>query len=253
MPVGSDGNRQLNGKDVNLSLCTTAGNPTRLTELQKVQGYLQAIHIKSHSTTVCTADLFKDWTSSTPDHELQHLSGHLRHRRLRLPADGQPVQRLLLRRTTPASGPELAITRARTRTNFSDPAMDAALAKLKTDVDLQPSRRTPALSRTPMSVDTPRSRCTTGRRRPVSVPTSVVGRCTTRAPPVPLWNVEDWFSKSGSSNLTAAFLAHLSSSIPERTAGPAVGPAVPTYVPIEADSDDAHAAGRLGPARSAPG
>ena len=49
MPVGSDGNRQLNGKDVNLELCTTAGNPTRLTELQKMQGYLQAIHIKSTS------------------------------------------------------------------------------------------------------------------------------------------------------------------------------------------------------------
>ena len=49
MPVGSDGNRALNGKEVNLELCTTAGNPTRLTELQKTQGYLLAIHIKSTS------------------------------------------------------------------------------------------------------------------------------------------------------------------------------------------------------------
>ena len=97
MPVGSDGNRQLNGKDVNLELCTTAGNPTRLTELQKMQGYLQAIHIKS---TVKTADagsvVFAGWTDTKADTDCSIYREQLRPGGLRLRPHRQPVQRLLL-------------------------------------------------------------------------------------------------------------------------------------------------------------
>ena len=49
--AGADGNVAKAGKTMDLLLCTTSGNPTRLTELQKVQGYLQAIGVKSHIKT----------------------------------------------------------------------------------------------------------------------------------------------------------------------------------------------------------
>jgi peptide/nickel transport system substrate-binding protein len=67
----------LREKDVNgdgtpeqlrLKLCTTAGNPTRLTELGKVNQYLQAVGIPSDITTAdASSVVFAGWSDTTPD------------------------------------------------------------------------------------------------------------------------------------------------------------------------------------------
>lgn len=76
---GSDGLRQYNGKTVDLLLCTTAGNSVRLTELQKLQGFLQAIGFKSHIVTADAASVvFAGWndTASTPDKPCEMYRGN---------------------------------------------------------------------------------------------------------------------------------------------------------------------------------
>jgi peptide/nickel transport system substrate-binding protein len=76
---GSDGNRTYNGKGIDLLLCTTAGNSTRLTELQKLQGELQAVGLKSHIETAdATAVVFASWpdTASTPTKDCEMYRGN---------------------------------------------------------------------------------------------------------------------------------------------------------------------------------
>jgi len=67
----------LREKDVNgdgtaeqlrLKLCTTAGNPTRLTELGKLNQYLSAVGIPSDIQTAdATSVVFAPWANTTPD------------------------------------------------------------------------------------------------------------------------------------------------------------------------------------------
>jgi peptide/nickel transport system substrate-binding protein len=63
---GPDGYVAQNGKGMNLELCTTSGNPVRLTELQKLQGYLKAVGIKSYIKTAdASSVVFAAWASTT--------------------------------------------------------------------------------------------------------------------------------------------------------------------------------------------
>jgi peptide/nickel transport system substrate-binding protein len=69
-PVNADTGLRTNkdGDTIQLQLCTTAGNPTRLTELSKLNQYLSAVSIPS---TVVTADasavVFAGWADTTDD------------------------------------------------------------------------------------------------------------------------------------------------------------------------------------------
>ena len=136
MAVGSDGNRQLNGKDVNLELCTTAGNPTRLTELQKVQSYLQAIHIKSYIKTGDAGSVvFAGWADTKPDTDCSIYRGNYDLADFAYVLTGSPYNDYFLTYNTSA-WPEKGNHNGGNDTRFSDPAMDAALAALKSDVDL---------------------------------------------------------------------------------------------------------------------
>jgi peptide/nickel transport system substrate-binding protein len=69
-PVNADTGVRTNkdGDSIQLQLCTTAGNPTRLTELSKLNQYLSAVSIPS---TVATADagsvVFAGWADTTDD------------------------------------------------------------------------------------------------------------------------------------------------------------------------------------------
>ncbi|MGZ3356451.1 MAG: ABC transporter substrate-binding protein, partial [Isosphaeraceae bacterium] len=79
LPAGSDGNRTYNGKVIDLLLCTTAGNSTRLTELQKLQGDLKAIGIKSHIVTAdASSVVFAGWndTAATPNKDCEMYRGN---------------------------------------------------------------------------------------------------------------------------------------------------------------------------------
>ena len=137
MPVGSDGNRQLTaGKDVNLQLCTSAGNPTRLTELQKLQSYLQAIHIKSTLTTVDAGSiLFAGWADTKADTQCSIYRGTYDIADFAYVLTGSPYNDYYYAYDS-TQFPELGDHSGSNDTRFSDAGMDAALAGLKSDVDL---------------------------------------------------------------------------------------------------------------------
>ena len=137
MPVGSDGNRQLTaGKDVNLELCTTSGNPTRLTELQKVQTYLQAIHVKSYIKTGDAGSVvFAGWADTKPDTDCSIYRGNYDIADFAYVLTGSPYNDYYLSYHSSA-WPEKGDHNGGNDTRFSDPAMDAALANLAKDADL---------------------------------------------------------------------------------------------------------------------
>jgi peptide/nickel transport system substrate-binding protein len=192
MPVGSDGNRQLNGKDVNLSLCTTAGNPTRLTELQKLQGDLQAIHIKS--TVTATADLFKDWLSSTPTTNCNIYRGTYDVADFAYLLTGSPYNDYFYGLDT-SQWPQKGDHSGQNTTNFSDPAMDAALAKLKVDVD-PAAQQTDAGAVQDASVNGHYEIPVYYRAETTGIGAHLGGWPTYNPSATgPLWNVEDWFAK----------------------------------------------------------
>ncbi len=98
-PVNADTGLRTNkdGDTIRLQLCTTAGNPTRLTELSKLNQYLTAVSIPSD---VSTADASQRRLRRLGRHDRRHqlldLSRHVRHRRLRLRARRRHLQQLLL-------------------------------------------------------------------------------------------------------------------------------------------------------------
>lgn len=135
MKVGASGNREFNGKEVNLELCTTAGNPTRLTELQKLQGYLQAVNIKSYIKTAdATSVVFAGWNDTKPDTDcaIYRANYDIADFAYILPAD--PYNGYYFTYHT-NQWPEKGDHSGANTTRFSDPAMDKALDALKSDVD----------------------------------------------------------------------------------------------------------------------
>jgi peptide/nickel transport system substrate-binding protein len=137
MKVGSSGNRELNGKEVNLELCTTAGNPTRLTELQKLQGYLQAVNIKSYIKTADAGSVvFAGWADTKPDTDCALYRGNYDLGDFAYIIGADPYNNYFYTYAT-TQWPEKGDHSGANDTRFSDPAMDKALEALKTDVDLE--------------------------------------------------------------------------------------------------------------------
>jgi len=70
-PLDSNGVRAKGGdttKEMHFQLCTTSGNPTRLTELSKLSGYLTAIGIPSDVQTAdASSVVFAGWADTTKD------------------------------------------------------------------------------------------------------------------------------------------------------------------------------------------
>ncbi|MGH2512798.1 MAG: ABC transporter substrate-binding protein [Candidatus Limnocylindrales bacterium] len=137
MPVGSDGNRQMTaGKDVNLELCTTAGNPTRLTELQKTQTYLAAIHIKSYVKTADAGSVvFAGWSDTKPDTDCSLYRGNYDIGDFAYILGSDAYGNYFLTYSSTA-WPEKGDHNGGNDTRFSDPAMDAALSNLANDADM---------------------------------------------------------------------------------------------------------------------
>jgi peptide/nickel transport system substrate-binding protein len=196
MPVGSDGNRQLTaGKDVNLELCTSAGNPTRLTELQKVESYLTAIHIKSYIKTVDAASiLFAGWVDTKTTTDCSIYRGNYDLADFAYVLTGSPYNDYYYAYDT-TQWPETGDHSGSNDTRFSDPTMDAALTALKSDVDLAAQQKDAGAVQDAYVGGTPEIPLyyraeTTGigvhlGGWPMFNP-SATG---------PTWNVEDWFSK----------------------------------------------------------
>jgi peptide/nickel transport system substrate-binding protein len=136
MKVGASGNRELNGKEVNLELCTTAGNPTRLTELQKLQGYLQAVNIKSYIKTAdATSVVFGTWTDTKADTDCAIYRGNYDIADYAYIIGADPYNNYFYTYAT-SQWPEKGDHSGSNDTRFSDPDMDKSLTALKSDVDL---------------------------------------------------------------------------------------------------------------------
>jgi peptide/nickel transport system substrate-binding protein len=136
---GSDGLRTYNGKTIDLLLCTTAGNSVRLTELQKLQGDLQAVGIKSHIETAdASSVVFAGWndTASTPNKDCEMYRGNYDIVDYAYILGGSPYSD-----NDPVYDstqfPDNAATghNGANDSRFSSPAMDAALKILQTAVD----------------------------------------------------------------------------------------------------------------------
>ncbi len=136
---GSDGNRTYNGKEIDLLLCTTAGNSVRLTELQKLEGDLQVVGIKSHIETADAASVvFAGWndTASTPTKDCEMYRGNYDIVDYAYILGGSPYSD-----NDPvydsSQWPDNAATghNGANDTRFSSPAMDAALKILQTAVN----------------------------------------------------------------------------------------------------------------------
>jgi peptide/nickel transport system substrate-binding protein len=136
MKAGADGMRSYNGKAVDLELCTTAGNPTRLTELQKLQGYLQAVGIKSHIKTADAGSVvFAGWADTKPDTDCSIYRANYDIADFAYILGGDPYNSYFFGYHT-SQWPEKGDHSGANTTRFSDPAMDKALDALKNDVDL---------------------------------------------------------------------------------------------------------------------
>jgi peptide/nickel transport system substrate-binding protein len=133
---GADGNLQYQGKTVDLQLCTTAGNPTRLTELQKLKGYLAAVGLKSHIETEDAASkVFAAWASSTATTPCSIYRGNydIADYAYILSAD---IYGNYFYAYSTTQFPETGDHSGTNTLRFSNPDMDAALTDLKTQVDL---------------------------------------------------------------------------------------------------------------------
>jgi peptide/nickel transport system substrate-binding protein len=137
MKVGASGNRELNGKEVNMELCTTSGNPTRLTELQKLQGDLQAVNIKSYIKTADAGSVvFAGWTDTKPDTDCAIYRGNYDFADFAYILTADPYNNYYYTYST-NQWPEKGDHSGSNDTRFSDKDMDAALDALKIDVDLE--------------------------------------------------------------------------------------------------------------------
>jgi ABC-type transport system substrate-binding protein len=196
MPVGADGNRALGGKSINLELCTTAGNPTRLTELQKVEGDLQAIHIKS---TVKTADagsvVFAGWADTKPTTDCSIYRGNYDIADFAYVLTGSPYNDYYYTYHS-SQFPETSDKNAGSNTTrFSDPTMDAALAALKNDVDPAAQQKDAGAVQDSYVAGTPEIPLYY-RAETTGVGVHVGGWSLYNPSSVgPVWNPEDWFYK----------------------------------------------------------
>ena len=195
MPVASDGNRALNGKEVNLELCTSAGNPTRLTELQKLQGYLQAIHIKSTLKTVDAGSiLFAGWADTKADTDCSIYRGTYDIADFAYVLTGSPYNDYYFAYHS-SQFPELGKHSGSNDTRFSDSAMDTALTALGSDVDLAAQQKDAGAVQDAYVGGTPEIPLyyraeTTG----IGVHLGGWPKFNPSATG-PTWNVEDWFFK----------------------------------------------------------
>ena len=192
---GSDGIVAKNGKEMDLELVTTSGNPTRLLELQKMQGYLQAIGIKSHIVTADAGSVvFAGWADTTPttDGSIYRGTYDIADFAYVMGAD---IYSNYYYTYASDQWPELGDNSGSNDTRFSSPAMDAALTAVKSAVDLKDQLQYAKAIQDAYIAGVPeiplyyRAEVTGVGTRLGNWPgynPSSVG---------PTWNVEDWFVK----------------------------------------------------------
>lgn len=191
----SSGFMAKGGKEMNLELCTTSGNPTRLTELQKVSSDLKQIGVKSYIKTAdATSVVFAGWTDTTPTTDCSIYRGNYDLADFAYVITGSPYNDYYYTYSS-EKWPEKGDHSGSNDTRFSSPQMDQALAKLKTDVDLDAQLKDAQTVQDSYTSGIPeiplyyRSETTGVGAR--------VGNWPGYAPSAvgPTWNVEDWYVK----------------------------------------------------------
>ena len=136
--VGEDsGTREKDGVALRMQLCTSSGNPTRLTALGKIDQYLAAIGIKSDiSTEDASSVYFAGWAEHHAGDAVLHLPRHLRRSAVRVGPDGGHLRRLLPHLPQLPSTPSDANPNGSNNTRVSSPTLDAALEALGKELDL---------------------------------------------------------------------------------------------------------------------
>jgi peptide/nickel transport system substrate-binding protein len=135
--VDSSGWVAKNGHEMNLELCTTSGNTTRLTELQKLEADLQAIHVKSYIKTADAASVvFAGWSATTPTTDCSIYRGTYDIADFAYVLTGTPYGDYYFTYSS-SQWPELGDHSGGNDTRFKSTAMDNALNALATDVPLQ--------------------------------------------------------------------------------------------------------------------
>jgi peptide/nickel transport system substrate-binding protein len=195
LPKGSDGMRTYNGKPVDMLLCTTAGNPTRLTELQKLQGFLQAVGLKSHIQTADAASVvFAGWndTASTPNLACEMYRGNYDIVDYAYILGGSPYSD---NNTIYACDqwPEKGDHSGGNDSRFCSPDMDAALKILATAVD--PKDQLTAMVAVQKAYIAGLTEINLYYRAETTGVGAHVGNWPGYNPSSigPTWNVEDWF------------------------------------------------------------
>jgi peptide/nickel transport system substrate-binding protein len=188
-------NSTYKGKAVDLELVTTSGNPTRLTELQKVQGYLQAVGIKSHIVTADAGSVvFAGWNDTTPTTDGSLYRGTYDLGDFAYIIGSDPYNNYYFTYSS-SQWPEKGDHSGANDTRFSDPNMDTALANLKNDVDLNKQLADAQTVQDAYNAGIPEIPLYY-RAETTGIGAHVGGWPTYNVSSAgPTWEVEDWFSK----------------------------------------------------------
>jgi peptide/nickel transport system substrate-binding protein len=194
--AGSDGMVAKDGKTMDLELCTTSGNPTRLTELQQLQGFLRAVGIKSHIKTAdATSVVFAGWSDTKADTDCSIYRGNYDLADFAYVITGSPYNDYYFTYSS-SQWPQKGDHSGSNDTRFSDRTMDAALAKLATDVD--PKNQLADAGAVQDAYDKGFAEVPIYYRSEATGLSTHVGNWPGYAPSAvgPTWDVEDWFAVS---------------------------------------------------------
>jgi len=193
--VDSSGWVAKDGKEMNLELCTTSGNSTRLTELQKLEGDLQAIHVKSYIKTADAASVvFASWQATTPTTDCSIYRGTYDLADFAYVLTGTPYGDYFFTYNS-SQWPSLGDHSGGNDTQFKSTQMDNALNSLATDVPLDSMLSDAQAVQDAYVAGIPEIPL---YYRSEAVAVGVhLGNWPGYSPASvgPTWNVEDWFAK----------------------------------------------------------
>jgi len=130
------GFREKDGKQLRLHMCTTSGNPTRLTTLGKVNQYLNALGIPSDIQTADpTSVVFAGWASTTKDTDCSIFRGTYDVALFTYSIGIDPYSNMFYAYHT-SQIPSDKNPNGANDTRFSNKEMDEALAGLGKELDL---------------------------------------------------------------------------------------------------------------------
>lgn len=186
------GAREKDGQPMRLRMCTTSGNPTRLTTLGKINGYLLAVGIPTDVQTADAASVyFAGWADTTPDTQCSIYRGTYDIALFTYILGGDPGA-LYYFTYHSSQIPSDENPNGGNDTRMNHPDMDAALEKLIGEVDLDVLLES-AREVQQLYVDLAPEIALYYRAEPSGVGAHLGGFKANPSTAGPLWNVHEWF------------------------------------------------------------